>query len=1312
MAEGQELRDHQEWINYLQPEGLVVSARALVDAQVIIDNAALRSLQERYRSVVVEERDSEEPRLRPDLASVLRDFLQWPTEYVDGWNGTQYPPELIYANADLGVRIAASFALRAKEPKQGEPRWLVLVQALGANEELDREAEVDGSSWRTTPCRRFERLLRETKIPIGLIADQSNIRLIYAPPQENTGTMTFPFSAMVEIGGRKILGGFHSLLGRERLFTGPRESRLPALLERSRKTQAAVSTALSEQVLESLYELVRGFQAADARTQGELLRDVLATTPDHVYQGLLNTLLRLITLFYAEDRGLLPQSELFVRNYSLRGLYERLRADNEHYPDTMDHRYGGWHQLLVLFRLMHNGCGHPAMKMPARRGGLFDPERFPFLEGKTLREPKIPIVPDGTVFRVLSKLLVVDGERLSYRTLDVEHIGSVYETMMGFRMERATGLSVALKAAKKGGAPTTIDLSVLLGIALEKRGAWIKEKADQKIDGKSSEALKSATTIEALRTALDRKIAHAATPDIVAVGSMVLQPSEERRKSGSHYTPRSLTEPIVRKTLEPIFARLGPDATAEQVLSLSVCDPAMGSGAFLVEACRQLATRVKQVWERHRVVPTLPPDEDLDLYAMRLVAQRCLYGVDKNPVAVDLAKLSLWLVTLARDHAFTFLDHALKCGDSLVGLDREQIASFHWKAQKQLAFVSGAIGKRVEEALALRDRIRNANESVDVAELGRLHVEAEARTADLRLVGDLALAAFFSADSDKSREAVRKELEESVRNWLATGVAVETLRAKVVQLRDEHGVSPFHWWLEFPEVFARVDGGFDTIVGNPPFLGGRNITENSGELYANVLLALISETTGGADLVARFFRRAFDRLKPGGCLGLIATNSIAQGDTRASGLRWICTHGGEIYFATKRLRWPGMAAVVVSVLHICKGAWKASRELDSQEVPTITAFLFHAGAHDDPRPLVANAGKSFQGSIVLGMGFTFDDTDKKGVSLPISEMRRLIAKQPRNAERIFPYIGGEEVNGSPTHTHRRYVINFGEMSEKEASEWPDLLCVLEERAKPERFASNNDDSKRTWWQFWRPRSELYSAIRGLSRVLVCARHQPYWTVAVMPTNVVFSDALVVIALPTDSAFCILQSQVHEAWARFFASSMKDDLRYTPSDCFETFPFPKEFETNPALEAAGKAYYEFRADLMIRNNEGLTKIYNRFHDESETSPNIHKLRELHAAMDRAGLDAYGWTDIPTTCEFIPDYTETDDNGHEIPRSIRYRWPDEVRDEVLARLLDLNQKRYEDEVRQGHHSKANAKGRGGKKSTAAEASLFDEASKEKA
>ena len=240
--------------------------------------------------------------------------------------------------------------------------------------------------------------------------------------------------------------------------------------------------------------------------------------------------------------------------------------------------------------------------------------------------------------------------------------------------------------------------------------------------------------------------------------------------------------------------------------------------------------------------------------------------------------------------------------------------------------------------------------------------------------------------------------------------------------------------------------------------------------------------------MAHFYRRAFNLIRDGGTFGLIATNTIAQGDTRSTGLRWICEHGGEIYRATKRLKWPGDAAVIVSVLHVTRGEYSRSKVLEGETVDRITAFLFHRGGDADPVRLFANAGKSFVGSYVLGMGFTFDDTDKKGVAAPIAEMQRLAGSDPRNHEVIFPYIGGEEVNSSPAHAHHRHVINFGERREEECRRrWPELLGIVEARVKRTRMTDNRATYRNRWWQFAEKRKELYLAIEGLDRVLAVSR---------------------------------------------------------------------------------------------------------------------------------------------------------------------------------------------------------------------------------
>ncbi|HUT57965.1 MAG TPA: type IIL restriction-modification enzyme MmeI, partial [Phycisphaerae bacterium] len=400
-----------------------------------------------------------------------------------------------------------------------------------------------------------------------------------------------------------------------------------------------------------------------------------------------------------------------------------------------------------------------------------------------------------------------------------------------------------------------------------------------------------------------------------------------------------------------------------------------------------------------------------------------------------------------------------------------------------------------------------------------------------------------------------------------------------------------------------------------------------------------------------------------------------------------------------------------------KGEYKKPCILDAKEVPLITAYLFHAGGHEDPERLLANTDKSFQGSILLGMGFTFDDTDTSGVASPLAVMRDLIGRNPRNAERILPYIGGEEVNSSPTQSHNRYAINFGMLGEDEARRgWPDLMRIVEERVKPQREDDKREVRRKYWWRYGETTPALHAAIAKLKRVLVvnCGA-TPHMSFAWLDSRMVFANSLDIFVFENNAAFCALQSRVHEVWVRFFASSLEDRLRYTPSDCFETFPFPREFETSAALEEAGKAYYEFRADMMVRNNEGLTKTYNRFHAPDETSPDILRLRELHGAMDRTVLDAYDWTDIRPTCEFLLDYEEEDDeeesSGRSCKRPWRYRFPDEIRDEVLARLLKLNAERAAEECRSGLAAAAKArktKGKRGRKKKAAKSgdpSLLD-------
>lgn len=1275
---------HKAWLGLIQPVGLVVAPPALIKAQVVLDHNVV-PIQQALQAVV-----ERPPAVYTDPDPVLADFPRFATEVL-GWapedlagvsGGPEIPERLCVHLPDYGETLRPTYAA---VDTMGDDQVLMLVSVVDRGASLDKPPQdADRHGWQASPQARLERLLRDTAVPAGLLCNGVELRLVYAPRGESSGHLGFPVAEMCTVGGRPLLAAMHMLLCEHRLFGAGDGQRLLDLLAESRKYQSEVSNRLSEQVLGALWELLRGFQAADEAANRCVLFDLPREDPNHIYGGLLTVIMRLVFLLYAEDRGLMPDDPVYARNYAVGGLYERLREDAGRYPDTMDQRYGGWAWLLSTFRLIFDGGGHAGLRLPTRHGQLFNPDEYPFLEGRPIGVGRVmgeifeaPRLSDGVLWRVLEGLLVLDGERLSYRALDVEQIGSVYESMMGFEVETTAGRAVAVRPKH-----IVVDLDALLEVSGGKRSGWLKEHGDCDLSGRAATDLADAETVNDLVAALGRRLSPQ-TPRPLAPGALILQPGEERRRSGSHYTPRELTEPIVRTTLRPVLEALGERPTPEQILDLKVCDPAMGSGAFLVEACRQLADAVVRAWEVHDCMPMLPPDEDPLLHARRLVAQRCLYGVDKNPFAVNLAKLSLWLVTLARDHAFTFIDHALKHGDSLVGLTREQIVAFHWQPESgaQIDWIEQQLRRDLEEALGWRREIQSLAEG-DYDQRRAAWREAEDALHHARLVGDLCIASFFGAEKDKDREALRQVYRDKVeirkRGQLADGELLgiaEGLRA------GDRAVPSLHWEIEFPEVFWRENPGFDGIVGNPPFLGGRRISTSFGDAYKEHLVMHYTESNANTDLSAFFFRQAFDMLRPAGAFGLVATNTIAQGDTRATGLRYICMHGGTIIDARRRFKWPGLAAVTVAIVVVRKGRPSGPALLDGRRVERISAFLADGAVDSDPMRLTCSHGLSFQGTVVVGKGFLFSDDDSS--TTPLREMQALLARNPGNTDLIKHYVSGSDLCNDPRHRSMRWIIDFGNMSILDAERWPDLLSIVRAKVKPQRDLVRREAHRQYWWQFGDKRPELYSKMRNLVQVLANSQVSTHFSFAFLPADQLFSHSLNVFPSDTYSAFCSIQSRPHEVWARFFGSSLEDRLRYTPSDCFETFPFPHDWQANPSLEAAGQIYYDFRAALMIRNDEGLTKTYNRFHDPDERSPGILKLRELHAAMDRAVLDCYGWTDVPTDCDFFLDYEIDEEAWGTKKKPYRYRWPDEVHDDVLARLLDLNQKRYAEEVAAGLH-----------------------------
>jgi hypothetical protein len=346
--------------------------------------------------------------------------------------------------------------------------------------------------------------------------------------------------------------------------------------------------------------------------------------------------------------------------------------------------------------------------------------------------------------------------------------------------------------------------------------------------------------------------------------------------------------------------------------------------------------------------------------------------------------------------------------------------------------------------------------------------------------------------------------------------------------------------------------------------------------------------------------------------------------------------------------------------------------LDERPTNCITAFLTEPGTvSGNPHRLKANEGRSFIGSYVLGMGYVMEP----------EEAAQLIVKDARNKDVLFPYLNGEDLNSRPDQSPSRWVINFFDWPLNRetapmgyagpvAADYPDCLEIIEKKVKPEREKNNRKVYREKWWQYAEKQLALQAAIAGAKNVLVRARIANMHSVAWVPFGWVYNEKTVVFP---GGSFVILQSTIHEVWVRYYSSTLRTDLQYTPTDCCETFPFLESREL-ASIEMIGEQYHEHRQQIMLTREEGLTKTSNRLHNPDENFPNIQKLRDLHMEMDNAVAAAYGWDDLDLGHSF-----------HATKQGIRFTISEPARREVLARLLKLNHERYAEEVRQGLHDK---------------------------
>ncbi len=1376
---------HSEWISLLDVSGPFLSRRSLQQAFPNGLDTCDPDVMREYRLVYEEWLANRDTRFQNVWVEyVLSRLLEYEEAVL--LRGEEIPASCVHREPEHREEVRPSIAVVSSD----DPGQVVLpILVFPRNQRLG--SPMADMRWSASPTQRMYSLLRSAGIPIGLVTNGSEWCLIHIKETETTGFIVFRADIMAD--EPIVLRAFYNLLGVRRVIGAPDGERLHELLLASRDDEEELTTDLGRQVRVAVELLVREIDHLDADSGRELLTGIPDGT---IYNATLTVMMRLMFLLCAEERKLLPidESDTFVTCYAASTLLNQLEQDKQLGEEILERRHDAWLRLMATARLIFTGSARPELQLTAYGGSLFDPEKYPFLERLRVNNRIVLHILESLQYIVTEGPTGKEHRRVSFEALDVEQIGYVYEGLLDHTAVRAADSVLGL-IGKPGDEPE-IALSVLEAKSSAGDKELLKllndetnraEKALQKLldaepDLERSEALEVACGGDALLK--QRIMPYLGLLRFDPIGRLQVYPkgalyvtvSDQRRGAGAHYTPRFLAEEVVQYALEPLVYQGPSEGTpreewklrdARHIVNLRVADIAMGSGAFLVAACRYLSARLVEAWNAAEALagqrlaftskgefaggydPARPqlagrmlatpfgqiaiasPDEELLpvepderlASARRIIADRCLYGVDINPMATEMAKLSLWLITLRRDRPFTFVDHALKCGDSLVGVSLEELQAFSLTPHSDRGdLLIPWVQDAVNQVTNLRRLIRQvaSNTPLEVLQRAGWHKKAEEYEEALRAAANLLLMEAFSGIDEAKRQNLFNSLHER-----PTPEEARTLAAEL-------GRRSFHFPLEFPDVFA--DGGFHAVVGNPPFVGGQRITGAMGEPFRNYLVSRVAHgKRGSADLCAYFFLRAVCLLRDDGYLGYLATNTISQGDTREVGLDQLLLPAGHkdkpdtiafcnIYRSVKSVKWPSKSAnLEVAKIWLKHGSWLGACVLDDVPVGRITAFLDDGSASGKPFRLKANAGKSFQGSIVLGMGFVMEP----------EQAEALIVNDPRNKDVLFPYLNGEDLNSRPDQSPSRWVINFfdwplgrigqslpvsgetmlhyahnvdinlsdewrpklhsrwGAAEEERRGKWlrigvvpedypgpvaadyPDILTLVETSIRPERARNNREVYRRMWWHYAEKRPELYLAIANNPVTYVRARVSNVPAFSEVPTGWVMSEQLVVMAYHNRGALGVLSSSVHQVWVVQLASTLGKGLRYTPTDCAETFPFPAVMNAPQLVEAIDNLVVT-RKKWQMDNSMGLGDYYKEVLLNQDEKWDEH--RRMHIRLDNAVLGVYGWGDI----ELRHDYYGF---GHDA----RFAVSPDARNEILRRLLKLNHERYAEEVAAGLHDK---------------------------
>ena len=1009
-------------------------------------------------------------------------------------------------------------------------------------------------------------------------------------------------------------------------------SRLPAnaeaaaesLIERyhqdSLDSGARIREGLSKAVEQAIRDFANGFLAHPANDE---LRQTIADgklKPDAYYQHLLRLIYRLLFLLVIEERDLIfppsassPHRDIYRRYYSLARL--RLLSEKRHLADKRNHDL--WLALLANFRLFEAHGPGEKLGIAPLAGDLFGPLAISSLSDCMLG--------NDVLLGCLRSLGLYqhpeNGQtiRVNYAALNVEEFGSVYEGLLKYE----TAFSF-----------------------------------------------------------------HLSTP------TFELRPGADDTQS--HYTPDDLVQPLIKHSLDYLIAdALKQPDPKKSLLDLRVADISCGSGHILLAAARRIATElaIARTGEEQ-------PSPSAFRSAIRDVICNCIYGVDLNPLAVELCKVALWLEAHSPGEPLNFLDHHIKCGNAIVGFarreeaergvpdeafatmsgDDKEIAALLRKRNKQERKdheagqlpLSASLEKQFEHILSGQQALSKPDHSPDDFEIKKQRYAAWKEDAwFLNQIVAIPIAQFYLP---KAADSLQKFVTDATyrRYWKGEMSPQGQATAEAWVLADRKRF--FHWFLEFPEIIER--GGFDCILGNPPYLGGTHLSGTYGHSFCEYVKWEYAPA-GLSDLVAYFVRRIYALLRPGGFTAFITTNSIKDGDIRKDGLEQVLAQGGAINMAVRGIKWPGLAKLVVSLVALHKGEWRGKRVLDGKEVPVITAYFEDSEDVGEPKLLPENTNRMFEGSKWTGDGFVISP----------EQAHQIVCSDPKSGEVVKQLINGDELNNHPLQEPPRRTVYFSDWPLSKAEQFKGAMDWIEEHVKPERERHTEIALQKKWWLFKRPTCELYDAIRPLKHCYAVARTSKYLNLSASPTDYIFTEALKVFTTDRWDLFAVVQSTLHEVWARKYSGALKQDLRYSPSKCFDTFPFPEGLwqTANPVLANLGEHYHEHRRALMRQLWLGLTDIYNLFHTRDLTSAQVAKvskksveeaeagyqgileLRRLHRELDLAIRDAYGWNSLDLGHDFIEVETLPENDR------IRYTISPAARKEVLKRLLAENHRR---------------------------------------